>query len=194
MMKVMGYSRSIQRQNWLAVSKHRFNVETDDTTRHKDLNIRFANHGEEDEIYPLTTIEIAEAQTRDQKLKIYYKRNAKTPGKGMSFQLIDNTKVLCKDDKLIIPASLQHRAVSWYHHSLQHPGHSRLEETMRSMMDWKGMRRTICSYVKSFRSCQVNKKHSKKYEDVPPKLVITTHWEVLCVDLIGPYTLNGKES
>jgi hypothetical protein len=27
----------------------------------------FANHGEEDEIYPLTTIEIAEAQKRDQK-------------------------------------------------------------------------------------------------------------------------------
>jgi hypothetical protein len=54
----------------------------------------------------------------------------------MSFQLIENTKVLCKEDKLIIPASLQHRAVSWYHHYLQHPGHSRLEETMRSMKYW----------------------------------------------------------
>jgi hypothetical protein len=48
----------------------------------------FATHGEEDEIYPLTIIEIAEAQKRDQNLKIYYKRNAKTPEKGMSFQLI----------------------------------------------------------------------------------------------------------
>jgi hypothetical protein len=94
----------------------------------------FANHREEDEIYPLTTIEIAEAQKRDQNLKIYYKRNAKTPEKGMSFQLIENIKALCKDNKLIIPASLQHRALSWYHHYLQHPGHSRLEETMRSVM------------------------------------------------------------
>ncbi len=25
------------------------------------------------------------------------------------------------------------------------------------------------------------------------KLVITTPWEALCVDLIGPYTLNGKD-
>jgi hypothetical protein len=113
---------------------------------------------------------------RDQNLKIYYKRNAKTPEKGTSFQLIENTKVRCKNDNLIIPASLQHRAVSWYHHYLQHPGHSHLKEAMRSVMYWKGMRRTIGSYAKSCRSCQVNKRHSQKYGYVPPKLVITTPW------------------
>jgi hypothetical protein len=59
-------------------------------------------------------------------------------------------------------------------------------------MYWKGMRRTIRSYV-NCRSCQVNKRHSQKYGHVPPKLVITTPLEVLCVDLIGPYTLNGKD-
>ena len=91
----------------------------------------FATHGEEDEIYPLTKIEIAEAQKKDRNLKIYYKRNAKTPEKGTSFQLIEDTKVLCKEDKMVIPASLQHRAGSWYHHYLQHPEHSRLEETTR---------------------------------------------------------------
>jgi hypothetical protein len=107
--------------------------------------IPFANHREEDEIYPLTIIEIAEAQKIDQNLKIYYKQNAKTPEKGMSFQLIKSTTVICKENKLIIPASLQHRAVSWYHHYLQHPGHSRLEETMRSVMYWKGMQCTIQS-------------------------------------------------
>jgi hypothetical protein len=96
----------------LAVSKHWCDVETDDTNKHEDMNLMFANHGEEDKIYPLTIIEIAKAQNRDQNLKIYYKGNAKTPEKRMSFQLIENTKVLCKDDKLIIPAPLQHRAVS----------------------------------------------------------------------------------
>jgi hypothetical protein len=39
----------------------------------------------------------------------------------------------------------------------------------------------------------VNKRHSQKYGHVPPKLVITTSWETLCVDLIDPYTLNGKD-
>ncbi len=61
------------------------------------------------------------------------------------------------------------------------------------MMYWKGMRRRIQSYVKSCRSCQVNKRHSQKYGHVPPKLVIMTPWEALCVDLLGPYTLNGKD-
>jgi hypothetical protein len=100
--------------------------------------------------------------------------------------------VLCKNDKLIIPALLCHRAVSWYHHYLQHPGHSRLKETMRSMMYWKGMCHTIQNGAKYFRSGQINKRHSQKYGHVPPKLVITTPWKALCVDLIGPYTLKGK--
>jgi hypothetical protein len=118
----------------LAVSKHWCELETYNTIKHKDWNLVCANHGEEDEIYPLTIIEIAEAQKKDPKLKIYFEQNAKTPEKVMSFQLIENTKVFCKDNKLIIPASLQHRAVSWYLHYLQHPGHLHLEETMRSVM------------------------------------------------------------
>jgi hypothetical protein len=132
----------------MTVSKHWCNLEID-TNKPKDLNFAFANHGEEYEIYPLTTIEIAEAQRMDQELKVYYKKNVRIPKEDMCFQLIEDTKVLCKNGKLIIPASLQHRAVSWYHHYLQHPGHSRFEETMRSVMYWKGMCTTIRRYVKS---------------------------------------------
>jgi hypothetical protein len=64
----------------------------------------FANDKEEDEIYPLTTMEIAKAQKNDHELNIYYKQNAKTPKEDMHFQLIQDTKVLCKNDKLIIPS------------------------------------------------------------------------------------------
>jgi hypothetical protein len=99
---------------------------------------------------------------------------AKTPEKDVRFYLIEHTKEICKNGKLIIPASLRHRAVSWYHHYLQHPGHLRLKETMRSMMYWKGMHNTIQKYIKSCRSVQVNKRHSLKYGHLPPKVVITT--------------------
>jgi hypothetical protein len=102
--------------------------------------------------------------------------------------------VLCKNGKLIIPTSLRHRAVSWYRRYLQHPGHLRLGEMMRSVMCWKGMRTTIQRYVKTCRSCQVNKRHSQKYGHLPPKLVIAAPWKKLCVDHIGPYTLKGKGS
>jgi hypothetical protein len=55
------------------------------------------------------------------------------------------------------------------------------------------MRTTIQRYVKTSCSCQVNKRHSRKYGHLPPKLVITTPWKALCVDLIGLYTLKGKD-
>ncbi len=113
--------------------------------------------------------------------------------KDICFHHIEDTKVLCKNGKQIIPASLKHRAVSWYHYYLQHPGHSHLKEALRSVMYWKGMRTTIWRYAKTCKSCQVNKRHSQKYGHLPPKLVITTPWKVLCVDLIGPYTLKGQD-
>ncbi len=117
------------------------------------MNIVFGIHGEEDKIYPITTIEIVKAQQKDQKIKVYCKQNAKAPKEDMHFQLIEDTKVLCKNDKLIIPASLWHRTVSWYYYSLQQPGQSCLIKTMRSVMTWKGMSNTIWSYIKSCRSC-----------------------------------------
>jgi hypothetical protein len=36
-------------------------------------------------------------------------------------------------------------------------------------------------------------KHKHKYGKLPTKLVITLPWEALCVDLIGPFTLKGKD-
>jgi hypothetical protein len=60
-------------------------------------------------------------------------------------------------------------------------------------MYWKGMHTTIRKYVKSCTSFQVNKRYSQKYGYLPPKLVIITPWKALCVDIIGPYTLKGKD-
>jgi hypothetical protein len=47
--------------------------------------------------------------------------------------------------------------------------------------------------MKSCKTCQVNKKRTQKYGHLPSKIVISTPWEALCVDLIGPYTLKGKD-
>jgi hypothetical protein len=81
----------------------------------------------------------------------------------------------------------------WYHHYLQHPGHTRLKETMKSAIYWKGMRKTVRSITKSCIYCQVNKKRTQKYGHLPAKIVISTPCEALCVNLVGPYTLNGKD-
>jgi hypothetical protein len=183
----------------MTVSKKRCKLDIDSdnldsyTNKHDDWNLLFAHHKEEEEVYALTLTEIADTQHKDRELKAYSKKNPTMPQKDIGIHLIEDTKVLCKNGKVMIPTSLWHRAVSWYHHYLQHPGHSRLKEMMRSMMYWKSMRTTIRKYVKSCRSCQVSKRYSQKYGHLPPKLVTTTPWKALYVDLIGPYTLKGKD-
>jgi hypothetical protein len=94
---------------------------------------------------------------------------------------------------MIIPKPLQRRAVLWYHYYLQHPGHTQLEETMKATMYWKAMRTTIQSLTKSCKTCQTNKKRKLKYGHLPSKTIITVPWRVLCVDLIGPFILKGKD-
>eukprot|EP00956_Cyclotella_meneghiniana_P003710 scaffold4513_cov37-Cyclotella_meneghiniana.AAC.5 len=66
-----------------------------------------------------------------------------------------------QEEESIYP--LTRRAVEWYHHYLQHPGSTRLEETLRGSMNWKGMRRTVRAYVKNCKKCQVNKRRQKMY-------------------------------
>jgi hypothetical protein len=157
-----------QRQCWMTVSKNwcKLDIDSDNldsyTDKHDDWNLVFAHHEEEDEIYPLTLTEIADAPRKDQELKAYFKKNAKMPQKDIGLHLIEDTKVLCKNGKVMIPTSLRHRAVSWYHHYLQHPGHLLLEKTMRSVMYWKGMRTTIRRYIKTCQCCQVNKETQPK--------------------------------
>ena len=56
----------------------------------------FAHHEEEDEVYPLTLIEIADAQRKDQELKVYLEKNTIMPQKDIGLHLIEDTKVLCK--------------------------------------------------------------------------------------------------
>jgi hypothetical protein len=87
------------------------------------LNNFVAKRREEEEIFPLTTPEIAEAQKAYVKLKHCFRCNA-VLHKGLEVRLVDDTYIACNDGKMIIPKPLQRRAVLWYHHYLQHPGHT----------------------------------------------------------------------
>jgi hypothetical protein len=108
------------------------------------MNEVYVNRSDEDEIYPLTTKEIAEAQWADASLKQLFERNA-VIDQGSEIKLIENTTCVCKDGWLVIPKPLQVHAVKWYPHYLQHPGHTCLKEMMNTAMYWKGMRTTIRS-------------------------------------------------
>ena len=78
----------------------------------ESMNLVFANQNKEDAIYPLTTREIAEAQQQDNNLKTQAEKE------GYSTKLVKNIKVLCKQGKMVIPKSLQHHTLAWFHHYL----------------------------------------------------------------------------
>jgi len=128
-----------------------------DKTNTIEMNHVFANCSEEEEIFPLLVKEIVAAQKADPILKHCFKRNAALE-KGLELQLVENESCICDIGRLVILNPLQRHSTIWYHHYLQHPGHTHLEETMKAVIYWKGMRTTIRSITKSCRTCQINKK------------------------------------
>jgi len=106
---------------WCHYTMHAPTEESTHTHQHQ-INMVFANRSKEDVIYPLTVKEIAQAQEDHAVLKKLSKTDKS------STQLVKDAQVLCKDGKMVIPKVLQLRTVSWYHHYLQHPCHTCLEE------------------------------------------------------------------
>lgn len=164
-----------------------------------DLNDLFANiSSDEEEIYPPTVLEIAEEQRRSRLYKDYFKLNKKSSkrelSKRISLVVIDDTEVLVYDKtRLVVPSTdLQSRVVQWYHHYLQHPGHTRLEETISAVMWWPSLRTAIRQHVKRCDRCQLGKKRRRQYGKLPSKIAEVVPWRSVCVDLIGPYTLKDK--
>ena len=107
--------------------------------------------------------------------------------------MVDNVKVLTENGKMLIPKCLQRRVVVWYHEYLQQPGATRLEETLRAIMTWGSLKTNVQGHAKYYLKCQKCKGTSKKYGKVTEKLAVLEPWHTLCIDIIGPYTLKGKD-
>jgi hypothetical protein len=106
-----------------------------------------ANHGREDEIYPLTTIEIATAQKKDHQI---YSKDVKTSKVDWHFQLIENIIVLYKDENQ--SSQYLYEEGNQLVSPLPNPSHSHLKDTMRSVIYWKGIHNTIRLQDKSCKS------------------------------------------
>ncbi len=100
-------------QKWLMFSKlwSCYNEAQQDSgkTNIIQLNEVFTNHSEDDEIYPLTVIEIVDAQKADTKLKEFFKPNASLD-KELELRIIKDQTCICNKGRLVIPNPLQRRA------------------------------------------------------------------------------------
>ncbi len=106
------------------------------TIKHEDVNLMFTKHRKEDGIYPLKRD--SKAQDKDQRSIV---TTCKNTYRGFAFSTYCEHNSAIYRWNLIIPASLQDRAISWYHCYLQHPSHSSLQETTNSLKSEK-----VCTY------------------------------------------------
>ena len=93
---------------------------------------------------------------------------------------------------IVIPQILRSRVLCWYHEYLLHPGINRTEETIGQHLYWPDLRNDVKEHIKSCDRCQRFKKQKKNYGHLPAKVAEGDPWEQLCVDLIGPYTVERK--
>ena len=110
-----------------------------------------------DDSFPLTYKVIASEQQKDKELIKLLKTNSsyvvKTfHGGGKSRSLIT------LNDKIVLPTSLQERAVNWYHSFLCHPGIRRTEETLRQHFTFKNLSKLVYQICSKCDTCQRTKK------------------------------------
>ena len=124
-------------------------------------------------------LDSAKADTEHFKLKSFH-------GGGTSRTLI------CFNNKIVIPVTLQKRVAEWYHLTLCHPGINRTEQTIRQHFWWKELRQHVTKVCEACDICQRTKRTHTKYGHLPEKEAESCPWEKLCVDMIGPYTIKRK--
>ena len=101
--------------------------------------------------------------------------------------------LIVKQDKIVVPKTLQKRCIDWYHLSLCHPGATRTEQTIRQHFTWKNLKGDVEKVCKKCATCQLTKRKSIKYGKLPAKQAEAEPWDVLCVDLIGPYSIKSTK-
>ena len=167
------------------------------STSNMDLNYLADHYGLHDsdlpdDIYPLQYKLIQKCQKTDKLLIKNLKRKAPNyhlksfHGGGKIRNLI------CFKDKIVIPTILQERIVSWYHTMLCHAGETRTEQTLRQQYYWPNLRANVHNQCTKCDTCQRTKRTSQKYGHLPAKKAEADPWVILCVDLIGPYTIKRR--
>ena len=109
--------------------------------------------GEQDEECPLALEVIYEHQSQCRDTRMLRLEE------GFYKKTIDGLSLLyTSKDQLVIPPSLQVKIMEWYHHFLLHPGASKMVETMKQKLWWKGMDSAVKKHVAACATCKKFKK------------------------------------
>ena len=103
--------------------------------------------------YPIRYHNIAKAQETDAKLNqklVSHKDYTLDTFRGGD----KDHCLICRNNKICLPAALQKKTVDRYHEMLCHPGETRTEHTLCQHLDWRGLRTTVQNVCKKCPTCQ----------------------------------------
>ena len=89
-----------------------------------------------DSAYPISYHNIAKSQETDAKLQqklVSHKDYTLNTFHGGD----KDHRLICRNNKICLPAALQKKTVDWYHEMLCHPGENQTEQTLRQHFEWK---------------------------------------------------------
>ena len=110
-------------------------------------------------------------------------------------QDLNNVKIICYNRKIYATQSLRSRVLYWYHFYLNHPGGSRLANTMRYVCYWKGLVAQAELFANTCKIFQQLKERKTFYGNMPPKNIAELKpWYTVHVDLIAPYIKSIRNS
>jgi hypothetical protein len=100
--------------------------------------------------------------------------------------------LICHNGKIAVPKQIQSHLVDWYNEMLCHPGETRTKQMICQHFDWKGLNTTVYEICSKCPTCQKAKVSNQKYGKLLAKQAEVNPRDTLCVDLIGPYTIQRK--
>lgn len=103
-----------------------------------------------------------------------------------------DVKLYTQQGRIILPQDYGIVVVQLYHDWLNHPGTSKLYETLKSTFIWQGMFQHISNFTQQCLDCAHAKISNRKEGQIPLCTPDVLPWSTLCVDLIGPYKMNQE--
>jgi transposase InsO family protein len=100
------------------------------------------------------------------------------------------------EERVVVPAEKAQILLQRFHdhEAANHPGWKETYQSIKSHFFWAGMRETVWNYVRAYHLCACVKPLNRKPEDQMCTRIPRQPWEVLSIDLMGPYprTQRGK--
>ena len=107
---------------------------------------------------------------------------------------LEDAEIIVFDQNIYVPLTLRSREINGYHFYLNHPGGSRLVNTIRKVFYWKGLLTQAAISVKTGNKCQHFKKRKTLYGYLPPKIIASLKmFNSVNINLLVPYSKSIRQ-